>query len=134
MDHPEIYQSSIITRTNEDRCNVCTRRYYQRPQESIETLVSSMPSRTNTTIKKVAVQYCGWTSESSTPVYVATKAETHCSHGRLSILVASRARSHHAASCQRSSLYEFLENGGYVSPVHLVALDKHGPSPLHRQS
>ena len=37
-------------------------------------------------------------------------------------------------AAQDYPVYEFLENGGYASPAHLVALDQHGPSPLHRQS
>jgi ribonuclease HII len=53
MDHPEIYQFSIITRTNEDIDATSVQdATISGLQESIETLVRNMPSRTNNDDKK----------------------------------------------------------------------------------
>jgi ribonuclease HII len=34
----------------------------------------------------------------------------------------------------RHPLYAFADNKGYPSPVHVAALEEHGPCPLHRRS
>ena len=30
--------------------------------------------------------------------------------------------------------YNFAQHKGYATPEHLTALEKHGPSPIHRRS
>jgi ribonuclease HII len=137
MDHPEIYQSSIITRTNVDIDATSVQdATISGLQESIETLVSNMPSRTNDDKKSLYSIVDGHRSPrlpfTSRPfkggdaiVYTVALASilARVTHDRIMLQAA-----------KDYPLYEFLENGGYASPAHLVALDKHGPSSLHRKS
>jgi ribonuclease HII len=137
MNHPEIYQSSITTRSNEDiDASSVQDATISGLQESIEILVSRMPSRSNNDQKSLYSIIDGHRSVrlpfTSRPfkggdaiVYTVALASilARVTHDRIMLQAA-----------KDFPVYEFLDNGGYASPSHLVALHKHGPSPLHRQS
>jgi ribonuclease HII len=137
MNHPEIYQSSITTRSNEDIDATSVQdATISGLQESIEMLVSRMPSRTNDDRKSLYSIVDGHKSPrlpfTSRPwkagdaiVYSVALASilARVTHDRIMLQAA-----------KDYPVYEFLNNGGYASPAHLVALHEHGPCPLHRKS